>query len=168
MWAKMMLSEPKPYCIDKFLFYSHPCCSLTVLSFMGLTAPIITRITDNVLFGCPIKILNGIRNLAMLTWWNHSTTGEHFAILGGYKPRINHCVCLNYLFWSQYNNLRPVPLASLNFTMFGWLFVWKDHDDFWTIEWDIPLVWCCTDHQVGRFTLGVLRFLLPINCLVPK
>ncbi len=27
---------------DQFLLYSHICCSLTVLSFMGLTAPIIT------------------------------------------------------------------------------------------------------------------------------
>ena len=28
--------------IDQFLLYSHICCSLTVLDFMGLTAPILT------------------------------------------------------------------------------------------------------------------------------
>ena len=36
----------------------------------------------------------------MLTWSNHSTTGEHFAFLCDYKPRINDtmCACLKLQF----------------------------------------------------------------------
>ena len=41
---------------DQFLLYSHIYCSLTVLSLMGLTAAILTQITENVLFGCLINI----------------------------------------------------------------------------------------------------------------
>ncbi len=41
------------------------------------------------MFKCLIQILNWITNLTMLTWLNQSTTGEHFAILCDYKPRIN-------------------------------------------------------------------------------
>ena len=34
-------------------------------------------------------MLKGIRNLTLLTSLNYSTTGEHFAVLGYYKLRIN-------------------------------------------------------------------------------
>ncbi len=95
------------------------CCSLTVPGFMGWTAPIITYITENVLFGCHIKILNRIRNSTMLTWSNHSTTGEHFTFLCDYKPRINVWVVWKIVILMIYGNMTRMDQISLTF-----LIVW--------------------------------------------
>ena len=99
------------------------------------------------MFGCLINILNGIRNLTLLTWSNHSTTGEQYAFLRDYKPRINPSGCPKYIFTELYIYLtfpehfsdRSIYSSSADDNV-GWFSLYKDWKTNTSPPWKLSLL----------------------------